>query len=253
MGNRHWLQPLLDQLILNPRTLAMPMLDGISQTNWHSYSAMPPGHWRFEWNMNLVYTNPGNFYRSDQAEPYDSPATSGGIFAMRKDWFEELRLFDEGMLHWGGDHVELSMKVWRCGGRIEIVPCSRIGHLFRDPEHRPYDVAVMQVVKNYARLAQVLWKDHLDYFYRMKPEAVDMEHEGLEEAKAKFSNLTERLDCKDHAWYHENIDYEMAFEMDRICHPHVHDKSSRDHCKAKLLPGRWTVTVEDAIPTEEYL
>merc|ERR1712217_289680 len=93
--NRNWLPPLLDRLIENPKILAMPMLDGIQQTNWHSYSSMPPGHWRFEWNMNLVYTNPGDYYKYDQKEPYDSPATSGGIFAMRKDWFESLRLFDE--------------------------------------------------------------------------------------------------------------------------------------------------------------
>merc|ERR1719163_1907968 len=116
-------------------------------------------HWRFEWNMNLVATNPGRILPSRSAEPFTSPGTSGGVFVIRKAWFHELDFFDTGMLEWGGDHVELSFKTWRCGGRIEIVPCSRIGHLFRDPEHRPYPVSVNQVVQNYGRLAEVWFNE----------------------------------------------------------------------------------------------
>merc|ERR1711933_572110 len=120
------------------------------------YETVPVGHWRFEWNLNLVYTNPGGGIGSDH-RPFPSPGTSGGILAMRTDWFEKLELFNPYMFEWGGDHVELSFKVWRCGGRIEIVPCSRVGHLFRDPEHRPYPVNVNQVVQNYGRLASLWW------------------------------------------------------------------------------------------------
>ncbi|CAE7661044.1 gly-4, partial [Symbiodinium necroappetens] len=123
--NKHWLQHILHRVVVNPKALAMPTLDQIPQENWHLYHPMPPGHWRYEWNFNLVYTNPGNVIRNDKPDPYDSPGTSGGIFAMRKDWFQQLGLFDAGMREWGGDHMELTMKVWRCGGRIEIVPCSR--------------------------------------------------------------------------------------------------------------------------------
>ena len=60
---------------------------------------------------------------------YVSAITSGGIFAIRKDWWDLLEMYDPGMWGWGGDQIEAPFKVWRCGGRFEIVPCSRIGHL----------------------------------------------------------------------------------------------------------------------------
>jgi len=251
--NRNWLQPLLQRLAAKPKALVMPVLDFISPHNWKEYH---PGtasiHWRFEWNMNLINSNPGGVLRHDTYKPFISPGTSGGIFVMRKDWFHELGFFDTGMLEWGGDHVELSFKTWRCGGRIEIVPCSRIGHLFREPAQRPYPVDVDQVVKNYARLAQTWWKDHLSYFYRMKPEAVGMKHEGMEEVHRKWGEISDRLQCKNHSWYLQNIDHEMAYEMSRICHPYL-GEGHPDQCKGELYPGRFTITAKDGIPRQEYI
>ena len=43
--------------MVNPKVLAMPVLDQIPQENWHMYYPMAPGHWRYEWNFNLVYTS----------------------------------------------------------------------------------------------------------------------------------------------------------------------------------------------------
>jgi len=239
--NRHWLQHILYRVVQNPRVLAMPTLDQIQQTDWHSYSQIVRGHWRYEWNFNLIYTNPGGELDKLPAnEPYTSPGTSGGIFAMRKDWFTQLGLFDTGMKEWGGDHMELTMKVWRCGGTIEIVPCSRVGHLYRDPAHRPYEVEVNTVVYNYKRLAELWAKDHLDYFYKMKPEAVDMQLTGMDTPRKNYKELEQELGCKDLSWYLDNVDVEMKWEMDKICHPYVKDPKVK--CKGELVPGRWTVT-----------
>eukprot|EP00929_Paragymnodinium_shiwhaense_P085362 TRINITY_DN45760_c0_g1_i2.p1 TRINITY_DN45760_c0_g1~~TRINITY_DN45760_c0_g1_i2.p1 ORF type:complete len:435 (-),score=66.71 TRINITY_DN45760_c0_g1_i2:74-1378(-) len=241
-ANKHWLQHLLQRIAQNPKTLAQPYLDIISQENWQSYSPMSGGHWRYEWNFNLIFTNPGGVF-GRSSEPHPSPGTSGGIFAMRKDWFQQLGLFDEGMSQWGGDHFELTMKVWRCGGRIELVPCSRMGHLFRDPSHRPYDVDVDTVVHNYKRLAEVWAKDHLKYFYDMKPEAVKMKLVGMDRVKASFEELEATLQCKNLSWYLDNIDHEMKWEMKRICHPYA-ARGDPIKCKGNLVPGRWTITKE---------
>merc|ERR1711918_202194 len=69
---------------------------------------------------------------------------------------------------------------------------------------------------------------------------------------ARYAKLTEKLGCKNNSWYLQTIDHEMAYEMDRICHPYL-GKDHPDQCQAQLLPGRFTITVNDAIPRKEYM
>ncbi|CAK0861763.1 unnamed protein product [Prorocentrum cordatum] len=246
--NHGWLEPLLQRLKEDPKILAMPQLDIIPEDNFYQYRKNVPGYWRYEWNFNLIYSNPGGGLIKDsrtKSEPYLSPGTSGGIFAMRRDWFNHLGFFDEGMEQWGGDHIELTMKVWRCGGRIEVVPCSRIGHLFRTPAKRPYDVEVAQVVKNYARLARVWAGNYLDTFYKMKPEARAFEVPDLDELQRQH----DELGCHSMDWYVQNVDIEMGWEADKVCIPGGDTRSGG--CSGPSLAAR--STIDQTMPREEYL
>lgn len=243
--NQMWLQALLARIRRHPHVLAMPALDLIPQDNFRQYLKGTKGHWRFEWNLNLIFTNP---YGTNEVsrDPWASPATSGGIFAIRKDYWNQLGLYDAGMIGWGGDHIEATLKVWRCGGHIEIVPCSRIGHLFRDPAHRPYDVEVKQVVHNYGRIAEVWLDDYRSYFLKMKPEVAQMDLGDLSHQHA----LRDRLRCHNMSWYLENVDREMFWEKDHICIPCQVGKQHPLCCKGAVPPGR--STVDHVMPIDEY-
>ena len=51
-----------------------------------------------------------------------------------------------------------SWQIWQCGGRLEIIPCSRVGHVFRS--FRPYSSPTGEdtATRNAARVAEV-WLD----------------------------------------------------------------------------------------------
>jgi len=245
--NRAWLTPLLRRIRLNPQLLAMPALDPIPADDFNAYFAATAGVWRFEWNLNLVYTAPSSTLQVGKpTTPWPSPATSGGIFAIRKDWWNRLSFYDHGMIGWGGDHVEATFKVWLCGGRIEIVPCSRVGHMFREPVSRPYDVEVEQVIRNYGRMAKTWFGEHIQYFYKVKPEAEAMDTGNITEQL----ELKDRLQCKDMSWYLEHVDPELNWEKDHICIPGCEKTVSPECCDLPGWPGR--STLDRIMPEAEY-
>ena len=61
-------------------------------------------------------------------------------------------------------------QVWQCGGTLEIIPCSHVGHVFRDKSPYSFPGGVAKIVnKNAARVAEVWMDEWRDFYYSMNP------------------------------------------------------------------------------------
>ena len=60
---------------------------------------------------------------------------AGGLFAVMRSTFHELGDYDVSMRIYGGEETEISLRAWMSGGRLDLIPCSNVFHVFRSPKH----------------------------------------------------------------------------------------------------------------------
>jgi len=194
-----WLEPLLERVHLNPKAIACPVIEEVNDKTFQYKFVTRDLVGVFYWNLDFGWTAVS---RPDWS-PYDTPVMAGGLFSIRKDWFAQIGFYDEGMEIWGGEQLELSFKAWMCGGSIEIVPCSRVGHIFRTFSPYKWTTAVKLPEYNYKRVAEV-WMDNYKelYYDRLGKTGARREanigHYGSVVARQE---LREGLQCHDFQWY----------------------------------------------------
>lgn len=135
---------------------------------------------------------------------------AGGLFAIDRNYFVNLGEYDAGMDIWGGENLEISFRVWMCGGRLDIIPCSRVGHVFR--HRRPYGDPDGKdtMLRNSLRVAHVWMDDYKDYFLQQRPDAKGLNYGDV----MGRIELRKRLKCYDFDWYIKNVYPELALPSD---------------------------------------
>ncbi|CAG0879677.1 unnamed protein product [Darwinula stevensoni] len=222
--NLNWLPPLLAPILKDRTTMTVPIIDGIDKDTLE-YRPVYQGNQRFrgifEWGM---------FYKETEipqreaerhkyiSEPYKSPTHAGGLFAIDREFFLKLGAYDPGLLVWGGEQYELSFKIWQCGGSIEWVPCSRVGHIYRG--FMPYNFGKLAEKKkgplitiNNKRVIEVWFDDeYKEYFYTREPLARFLDMGDITEQL----ELKKQLGCKNFKWFMENVAYDLPLKYPEL-------------------------------------
>ncbi|KAL3282878.1 hypothetical protein HHI36_006037 [Cryptolaemus montrouzieri] len=210
--NKGWIEPLLNRIHENKKNVAVPVIDIINADTF-IYSSSPLVRGGFNWGLHFKWDNvpKGTFdTKEDFVKPIRSPTMAGGLFAIDKKYFVELGEYDAYMNIWGGENIEISFRIWMCGGHLDLIPCSRVGHVFR--QRRPYGDPDGQdtMLYNSLRVAHVWMDDYKKFFLESRKGAESMNYGDI----SSRITLRKELGCKDFDWYLKNVYPELTLPTD---------------------------------------
>ncbi|XP_040297449.1 polypeptide N-acetylgalactosaminyltransferase 3-like [Bufo bufo] len=211
-----WLETLLARIAENYTTVVSPDIATIDLRTFEFNSPLAyrnnSKRGKFDWGLVFRWeTVPSleNKKRKDETYPIKTPTFAGGLFSISKEYFEHIGSYDEDMEIWGGENLEMSFRVWQCGGQLEILPCSVVGHVFRSKFPHTFPKGTQVITRNQVRLAEVWMDGYKEIFYRRNREAANIVQQKSYGDLSKRYSLRQNLQCKNFSWYLNNVYPEM--------------------------------------------
>ena len=162
----------------------------------------------FKWNFSFDWFDDGNG---------DVPILSGGLLLVTRKWWDEAGGYDDGMMQWGGENIEQSLRCWMCGGEIVVERKSMVGHIFWRPAP-PQKVMPHMVERNQGRAAFV-WLD--DYYKGFSQEQPSVKHMDLGRGLLERSLFRFAYNCHNFQWWLNRF-YDV-FEAQGLLVEHQHN------------------------------
>ncbi|KAM3858110.1 polypeptide N-acetylgalactosaminyltransferase 15-like [Diretmus argenteus] len=214
--HKGWLEPLLERVAQDRTRVVSPIMDVIDWQTFQYNATQWPVRGVFDWRLDFRWeSNPQPPEKDPDlaTQPIRSPALGGGVLVIDRHFFQSVGAYDPGMLLWGAEQIELSIRVWSCGGSMEVVPCSRVAHLTH--RHLPYPLPDQELLqKNKIRIADTWMDAYRKIYYRRDTLAHFIR-------QSENPNITERLrlkkslGCRNFHWFLTTVYPELYIPQDR--------------------------------------
>eukprot|EP00040_Diaphanoeca_grandis_P005956 m.35287 g.35287 ORF g.35287 m.35287 type:complete len:929 (+) comp17112_c0_seq1:165-2951(+) len=224
-----WLEPMVARIHADRTRVIVPIVRGFKLDTLQMFNNVPwpPSKGVFNWRVNykpvmadaeLDLLEPEHPYES----PVRNPVMPGGLFAMDRKFFFEIGEYDPHLMYYGAEHVEMSLRIWMCGGSMEVIPCSNVGHIFRefnrfdekaDPliNKKDHKINVGNILnRNDARVGAVWMDNYNSVFFRQRAlEGIDLGEE-IQDRR----DLRTNLKCHNFQWFLDNVNVPQFYIPD---------------------------------------
>ncbi|XP_059193287.1 polypeptide N-acetylgalactosaminyltransferase 9 [Centropristis striata] len=227
--NIGWAEPILTRIKEDHTRIILPAIDNIKYNTFEVQQYANAAH-GYNWGLWCMYIIPPQEWldKGDETAPIRTPAMIGCSFVVDREYFGEIGLLDPGMEVYGGENIELGMRVWQCGGSMEVLPCARVAHIERTK--KPYNNDIDYYAKRNALRAAEVWMDEYKSHVYMAWN-IPMNNPGVDfgDVSERLA-LRKRLQCRSFRWYLEHVYPEMRIYNNTITYGEVRNSKASGYC-----------------------
>ncbi|NXW81277.1 GLT15 acetylgalactosaminyltransferase, partial [Hirundo rustica] len=208
-----WLEPLLARLSNNRNSVISPVIDVIDWKTFQYYHSVGLHRGVFDWKLDFHWEPVPEHEEKVRQSPI-SPIRQCALLSSAAKLYSLVLFYNTALSSLPQTNPRITLPLffiltWLCGGSVEIIPCSRVGHVYRNhfPRAFSYEEAI---VRNKIRIAETWLGSFKENFYKRDTVAFLISKVKTSPDCSERLQLQKRLGCRNFQWFISNVYPELS-------------------------------------------